>query len=76
MIDDDYVIEEFCRSHLQAQLLLHGDIKGWRCVGIIGRRGHHRTDPSELGELGFVRSPFQFEIVSTGKPQGGSIRRA
>jgi len=40
--------------------------------GLAGRWGHrlvghHRAGPSELGELGFVRSPFQLEIVSTGK---------
>ena len=67
MIDDDYVIGEFCRSHLQAELLLHGGIKAWRGVGVIGWRGHHPAGSSELGELGFVWSPFQLEIVSTGK---------
>jgi hypothetical protein len=27
VIDEDYVIGELCRSHLQAELLLHGGIK-------------------------------------------------
>jgi hypothetical protein len=54
VIDDDYVIGELCRSHLQAELFLHGGIKTWWGIGAIGWRGHDRAGASELSELGFV----------------------
>jgi hypothetical protein len=47
MIDDDYVIGELCRSHLQAELLLHGGIKARGCLGVIGRRGHYTAGTLE-----------------------------
>jgi hypothetical protein len=67
MIDDDYVIGELRRPHLQAELLLHGGVKAWWGIRVIRWRRYHRAGPSELGELGFVWSPFQVEIIFIGK---------
>src|SRR3984885_11260908 len=64
MIDDDHIIGSLGRSHFKPQLLLDCGVKTRRSIGIIAGRRYFRAGPSELRELGIVRSPFQLEIVS------------
>src|SRR5271168_3675358 len=67
MVDNDHVSGDFFWPHLQPELLLHRGVEiRWR-LRVIARRRDSCAGPPESGELGFIRSPFQLEIIFAGE---------